>query len=118
MSTWIEITDPDDVELDPETDRFNILYSTDEFGNNYVTLPGSMIRQKLQKGYMQEESEILNEIRSELANPPAINKLTGRETMLIRLAVSRTLSRYITPAENNLKNSKPCGNSSESWNFV
>lgn len=49
MSTWIEITDPDDVELDPETGRINILYSTDEFGNNYVTLPGSMIMDLLKE---------------------------------------------------------------------
>jgi len=49
MSTWIEITDPDDVELDPEAGRINILYSTDEFGNNYVTLPGSMIMDLLKE---------------------------------------------------------------------
>lgn len=49
MSTWINITDAGDVELDPETNCFNILYSTDNFGNNYITVPLEMILTELNK---------------------------------------------------------------------
>lgn len=100
MSTWIEITDPEDVELDPETDEFNILYSTDEFGNNYVTLPGSMIRELLKK-------QTNGDGRSS-------EGVQGPDDM----AAGRGSSVDVYPVDDNLKNSKPCGNSSESWNFV
>lgn len=100
MSTWIEITDPDDVELDPETDRFNVLYSTDEFGNNYVTLPGSIIRELLKK-------QANGDGRSS-------EGVQGPDDM----AAGRGSSVDVYPVDDNLKNSKPCGNSSESWNFV
>lgn len=46
MSTWIEIKKQGDVEYDslplPE-DTIDILYSSDDFGNNYVSVPVSFI---------------------------------------------------------------------------
>ena len=37
MSTWIEVTDIDDVEIDG--DDINILYDHSPNGNNYITVP-------------------------------------------------------------------------------
>jgi len=42
MSTWIEIKDQEDVDYDslPMTeDTIDVLYSNDDFGNNYVSIP-------------------------------------------------------------------------------
>ena len=100
MSTWIEITDPDDVELDPETDQINILYSTDNFGNNYVTLSSSMIMELFKK--------------QANGNRRPSEGVQGPDDM----AAGGSSSVDVYPVDDNLKNSKPCGNSSESWNFV
>lgn len=46
MSTWIEIKKQGDVEYDslPMTeDTIDILYSSDDFGNNYISVPVKFI---------------------------------------------------------------------------
>ena len=55
MSTWINIKDQEDVELDesPMTEAtIDVLYSSDKFGNNYISIPVSFIINVLkQNGY-------------------------------------------------------------------
>ena len=41
MSNWIEVTDPEDIEIDGED--INILYETDSQGNNYIHLKKELI---------------------------------------------------------------------------
>lgn len=43
MSTWIEIKDAEDISYDPDDDEINVLYSDDDFGNNYISIPVSFI---------------------------------------------------------------------------
>ncbi len=47
MSNWIEVTDPEDIEIDGED--INILYSNDKFGNNYIHFKKQMIIDLLAK---------------------------------------------------------------------
>ena len=55
MSTWIDIKDQDDVDFDesPMTEAtIDVLYSSDKFGNNYISIPVSFIINVLkQNGY-------------------------------------------------------------------
>ena len=46
MSTWIDIKEQDDVDYDslPMTeDTIDVLYSSDDFGNNYISIPVKFI---------------------------------------------------------------------------
>lgn len=58
MSTWIDIKEQDDVEYDslPMTeDTIDILYSSDKFGNNYISVPVRFIIKVLRdNGYEVE----------------------------------------------------------------
>jgi len=47
MSTWINITDKDDIEYDHSEDTLDIYLGRDDFGNNYVTVPLEFIREIL-----------------------------------------------------------------------
>jgi len=47
MSTWIEITDENDIEIDDSD--INILYSGDENGNNYIVVKKDIIVKLLKK---------------------------------------------------------------------
>ncbi len=38
MSTWIEVK-PEDITVDLENESVDILYNTDNNGNNYITVP-------------------------------------------------------------------------------
>ena len=55
MSTWIEITKQEDVEYDNgimTEDSIDIFIGNDNFGNNYVTVPVTLIIQVLKEnGY-------------------------------------------------------------------
>ena len=55
MSTWIEIKKQEDVEYDNgimTEDSIDIFIGNDNFGNNYVTIPVSLIIQVLKEnGY-------------------------------------------------------------------
>ena len=39
MSNWIEIKDSEDVSIDNVWGNVHILYSSDDFGNNYISVP-------------------------------------------------------------------------------
>ena len=39
MSTWTEIKDKDDVDYDVIENMINVLFSSDDFGNNYISIP-------------------------------------------------------------------------------
>ena len=47
MSTWTEIKDKDDVNYDIIDDTIDVLISTDDFGNNYVSIPLAYIIEAL-----------------------------------------------------------------------
>jgi len=49
MSTWIDITDPDDVEIDANLHEMNILYGSDDFGNNYISIPLTIVMAAIEK---------------------------------------------------------------------
>ena len=43
MSNWIEIKDAEDVNADNAWHDVHILYGSDDFGNNYITVPVKFI---------------------------------------------------------------------------
>jgi len=47
MSNWIEIRNEDDVVYDPHADSIDIVIGSDQFGNNYITVPAGFIIDKL-----------------------------------------------------------------------
>ena len=50
MSTWTEIKDPKDIDLQTNPDGtkdINILYSDDDYGNNYYYVSVDMLLQRL-----------------------------------------------------------------------
>lgn len=47
MSNWIEIKDKTDIEYDDRKRQIDVCYSTDNFGNNYITIPVDFILQLL-----------------------------------------------------------------------
>ena len=51
MSTWIEIKDPDDIEVDG--DDVNIFYSQDNLGSNFITFKKEIIKKLLEKNEKQ-----------------------------------------------------------------
>ena len=52
MSNWIEIKDSNDVSIDGVWGDIHILYSTDDFGNNYISVPIEFITEVLiEAGY-------------------------------------------------------------------
>ena len=46
MSRWLEIEDIEDLEV--EGDMLNVLYESDDWGNNYIQIPIEMIKKKLE----------------------------------------------------------------------
>lgn len=46
MSHWIEINNPDQVEI--VDDELQILYDSDDWGNNYIALPMDIIRRLIE----------------------------------------------------------------------
>ena len=51
MSTWIEIKDIDDIEINPTDDNeLEIQYSTDYNGANYISIPVDLIVKVLREG--------------------------------------------------------------------
>jgi len=47
MSTWITIKDKEDIEYDPEAKTIDVLINSDNFGNNYVSIPVEFIKEIL-----------------------------------------------------------------------
>lgn len=53
MSTWITIEDNADIDYDPKENTIDILYSGDNSGNNYVSVPVEYILEVLtSNGYL------------------------------------------------------------------
>ena len=48
MSNWIEIKKQEDVELSGDGKTIEVLYSSDEHGNNYIDIPIEFIKSVLQ----------------------------------------------------------------------
>jgi len=49
MSEWIEIKNPDDVELSEDSTTIDVLVETNEFGNRYIEIPVGFITDALAK---------------------------------------------------------------------
>lgn len=49
MSTWVEIIDKDEIEYDAHCNEIDVCYSSDKFGNNYVSIPVDIILEKLRE---------------------------------------------------------------------
>ena len=47
MSTWKTITDKDDVDYDPNDDTIDVCIGSDQFGNNYISIPVEFIKELL-----------------------------------------------------------------------
>ena len=45
MSTWITIKDKDDIDYDPKDNTIDVLIGSDNFGNNYVSIPAEFIKE-------------------------------------------------------------------------
>jgi len=64
MSEWFEITDPDDVELSKDGKRIEIMFNTNEFGNQYVEVPIEFITRVLKESH-EKDTEADYEIGAE-----------------------------------------------------
>ena len=47
MSTWVEIKNQEDVELSDDGKTIEVLYSSDQHGNNYIDIPVEFIKSVL-----------------------------------------------------------------------
>ena len=54
MSNWIEVDDPEDIDIDG--DDIDIFIGNDKFGNNYVTIPLSIMQEKILQ-YLEKHKE-------------------------------------------------------------
>ena len=51
MSTWIKITNEEDVELSEDGETVDVLYSHDHNGNNYIEIPIEFIFNPISKAH-------------------------------------------------------------------
>ena len=54
MSEWYEIKDQNDVELSEDGKRIEIMFNTNEFGNQYVEVPIEFITRVLKESHEKE----------------------------------------------------------------
>ena len=60
MSTWIEIEDSGDVDLSEDGKEMHVLYSNDDCGNNYVSIPIEFVKKAISHHEMSFLDEALN----------------------------------------------------------
>ena len=49
MSEWIEIKDPEDVELSEDGKHIEVLYNYNAFGNQYIEIPVEYIKNVMEE---------------------------------------------------------------------
>ena len=54
MSEWYEIKDQNDVELSEDGKRIEIMFNTNEFGNQYVEVPIEFITRVLEESHEKD----------------------------------------------------------------
>ncbi len=55
MSLWHKIKNQDDVEISDDGETLDVLFSSDDSGNNYVEIPIRFIEYRLRKGWEKEK---------------------------------------------------------------
>lgn len=58
MSVWYTIEDPEDVEISKDGKTMDVLFSTDDCGNNYVEIPIELVKSCLDNSQAKDKGGV------------------------------------------------------------
>ena len=64
MSTWIKVK-PDDINVNFEDETVEVLYSTDDNGNNYIEIPLEVLQDKIDVLVKAKAQELIERLSNE-----------------------------------------------------
>ncbi len=64
MSTWIKVK-PDDINVNFEDETVEVLYSSDDNGNNYIEIPLEVLQDKIDVLVKAKAQELIERLSNE-----------------------------------------------------